>query len=42
MIVIEWYKVNDLLDEEGRVIEIDEWKRMIEKYFFIYFIVESV
>ncbi|KAA0779484.1 acyl-CoA synthetase [Bacillus sp. AR2-1] len=30
MIVTERYKVKDLPDEEGRVIEIDEWKRMIE------------
>ncbi|MDR4983760.1 acyl-CoA synthetase [Bacillus cereus] len=32
MIVTERYKVNDLSGEEGRVIEIDEWKRMIENY----------
>lgn len=42
MIVTERYKVNDLLDEEGRVIEIDEWKRMIEKYLPTYSTVESV
>ena len=32
VIVTERYKVNDLPGEEGRVIEIDEWKRMIEHY----------
>ncbi|MGE6595012.1 acyl-CoA synthetase [Bacillus proteolyticus] len=32
MIVTERYKLNDISDEEGRVIEIDEWKRMIENY----------
>ncbi len=43
MIVTERYKVNDLLDEEGRVIEIDEWKRMIEKLSsYIFHPVESV
>ena len=32
VIVTERYKVNNLSGEEGRVIEIDEWKRMIEHY----------
>ncbi|MBL3887298.1 acyl-CoA synthetase [Bacillus cereus] len=42
MIVTERYKVNDLPDEEGRVIEIDEWKRMIEKYLPTHSTVESL
>ncbi len=42
MIVTERYKLNDLPDEEGRVIEIDEWKRMIEKYLPTYFPIENV
>ncbi|TKI82857.1 acyl-CoA synthetase, partial [Bacillus wiedmannii] len=42
MIVTERYKVNDLLDEEGRVIEIDEWKRMIENYLPAYAPVKDV
>lgn len=42
VIVTERYKVNDLPDEEGRVIEIDEWKRMIENYLPTYNPVESV
>ncbi|MGE7880500.1 acyl-CoA synthetase [Bacillus sp. NPDC094077] len=32
MIVTERYKLNDISGEEDRVIEIDEWKRMIENY----------
>lgn len=42
MIVTERYKLNDLPNEEGRVIEIDEWKRMIEKYLPTYFPIENV
>ena len=42
VIVTERYKVNDLPDEEGRVIEIDEWKRMIENYLPTYNPVESL
>ncbi|MBE7096116.1 acyl-CoA synthetase [Bacillus cereus] len=42
VIVTERYKVNDLPDEERRVIEIDEWKRMIENYLPTYNPVESV
>ncbi len=42
MIVTGRYKLNDLPDEEGRVIEIDEWKRMIEKYLPTYFPIENV
>ncbi|MDM5234736.1 acyl-CoA synthetase [Bacillus cereus] len=32
MVVTERYKLNDISGEEGRVIVIDEWKRMIENY----------
>ncbi|MFH7834471.1 acyl-CoA synthetase [Bacillus luti] len=42
MIVTERYKVNDLPDEEARLIEIDEWKRMIENYLPTYYSVENV
>ncbi|MDP7988360.1 acyl-CoA synthetase [Bacillus sp. MHSD_36] len=42
VIVTERYKVNDLPGEEGRVIEIDEWKRMIEHYLPTYQPVENV
>ncbi|MGF9770161.1 acyl-CoA synthetase [Bacillus albus] len=42
LIVTERYKVNDLPDEEGRVMEIDEWKRMIENYLPTYFPIENV
>ena len=31
-----------IMNEEGRVIEIDEWKRMIEKYLPTYFPIENV
>jgi len=42
VIVTERYKVKDLPGEEGRVIEIDEWKRMIEHYLPTYQPVENV
>ncbi|MDC7971648.1 MULTISPECIES: acyl-CoA synthetase [Bacillus] len=42
MIVTERYKVNELPDEEGRVIEIDEWKSMIENYLPTYYPVENL
>lgn len=42
VIVTERYKVNDLPGEEGRVIEIDEWKRMIEHYLPTYQSVKNV
>ncbi|MDH4423855.1 MULTISPECIES: acyl-CoA synthetase [Bacillus] len=42
MIVTERYKVNDLSGEEGRVIEIDKWKQIIENYLPIEHIVECV
>ncbi|MDA1810184.1 MULTISPECIES: acyl-CoA synthetase [Bacillus] len=42
VIVTEQYKVNDLPGEEGRVIEIDEWKRMIEHYLPTYQSVKNV
>ncbi|MEK4497578.1 MULTISPECIES: acyl-CoA synthetase [Bacillus] len=42
VIVTERYKVNDLPGEEGRVIEIDEWKRMIENYLPTYQSVKNV
>ncbi|PFV76396.1 acyl-CoA synthetase [Bacillus sp. AFS059628] len=42
VIVTERYKVNDLPDEEKRVIEIDEWKRMIENDLPTYYPVENV
>ncbi|MGY1463215.1 acyl-CoA synthetase [Bacillus toyonensis] len=32
MVVTERYKLNDILDEEGRVFAIDEWKQIIENY----------
>lgn len=32
MVVTERYKLNDISDEEGRVIAIDEWKQIIENY----------
>lgn len=32
MIVTERYKVNDISNEEGKIIRIDEWKTMIENY----------
>ncbi len=42
MIVTEQYKLNDLLDEEERVIEIDRWKQIIENYLPTEHIVESL
>ncbi|MED0872989.1 acyl-CoA synthetase [Bacillus mobilis] len=42
MVVTERYKVNDLPDEEERVIEIDEWKSVIENYLPTYYPVENV
>ena len=42
VIVTERYKGNDLPGEEGRVIEIDEWKRMIGDYLPTYHPVENV
>lgn len=42
MIVTERYKLNDISGEEGRVIEIDEWKRMIENKLPAYYPVENV
>lgn len=32
MVVTERYKLNDISDEEGRVLAIDEWKQRIENY----------
>ncbi|MGE6537949.1 acyl-CoA synthetase [Bacillus luti] len=31
-IIAERYKLNDISDEEGRIIEIDKWKQIIENY----------
>ncbi|ASZ16835.1 acyl-CoA synthetase [Bacillus cereus] len=42
MIIAERYKLNDISDEEERVIEIDEWKRMIGDYLPTYHPVENV
>ncbi|HDR7765993.1 MULTISPECIES: acyl-CoA synthetase [Bacillus cereus group] len=42
MIVTEQYKLNDLLDEEERVIEIDRWKQIIENSLPTEHIVESL
>ncbi|WP_312504703.1 AMP-binding protein, partial [Bacillus luti] len=42
MIIAERYKLNDISDEEGRIIEIDKWKQIIENYLPTEHIVESV
>ncbi|MED0978570.1 acyl-CoA synthetase [Bacillus paramycoides] len=42
IIVTEQYKLNDIPGEEERVVEIDEWKEMIEKYLPAYHLVENV
>ncbi|MGN4886146.1 acyl-CoA synthetase [Bacillus cereus group sp. MYBK106-1] len=42
MIIAERYKLNDISDEEGRIIEIDKWKQIIENYLPTEHIVESL
>ncbi|MBE7123175.1 acyl-CoA synthetase, partial [Bacillus cereus] len=42
MIVTERYKLNDISGEEGSVIEVEEWKRMIEIYLPTDYPVENV
>ncbi|EEL86831.1 acyl-CoA synthetase [Bacillus cereus] len=42
VIVAEQYRLNDISCEEGRIIEIEEWKEMIENYLPTYHSVENV
>ena len=42
IIVAEQYRLNDISCEEGRIIEIEEWKEMIENYLPTYHSVENV
>lgn len=42
IIVAEQYRLSDIFCEEGRVIEIEEWKEMIENYLPTYHPVENV
>ncbi|MFD6507943.1 acyl-CoA synthetase [Bacillus sp. NPDC060175] len=42
IIVAEQYRLSDISCEEGRVIEIEEWKEMIENYLPTYHPVENV
>lgn len=42
IIVAEQYRLSDISCEEGRIIEIEEWKEMIENYLPAYHSVENV
>ncbi|KAA0763734.1 acyl-CoA synthetase [Bacillus sp. SH5-2] len=42
MIIAERYKLNDISDEEGRIIEIEKWKQIIENYLPTEHILESL